>query len=148
MNPVIFTEFNRYSYLHVIFLIAAVTSIIMARIGTDLVYLVPFTLTALYLQAFFQNKVILPICLIALLPLMIFAQNGIVLYVMFTFAGIIHLQLFKLIWSAVIFSGLFFFCLADRWHLHSYIVPSLHLRRSSTLCQTRSLSNCVIQILR
>ncbi|MCQ2148692.1 MAG: HDIG domain-containing protein, partial [Bacteroidales bacterium] len=60
----------------------------------DLLFLVPFTLTALYLQAFFKNKVIVPIIIISLLPLLIFCQNGAVLFVMYSVAGMVSIALF------------------------------------------------------
>lgn len=93
-NPIIFKERNRYYYLILIFLIATISAVLISKINSDLLFIVPFTLTALYLQAFFKNKVIVPIIIISLLPLLIFCQNGSVLFVMYSVAGMVSIALF------------------------------------------------------
>ena len=52
-NRDLFRERNRYFYLLTVFTLAAVTAFLVERINPSLVYLMPFTLTVLYLLAFF-----------------------------------------------------------------------------------------------
>ena len=88
-SPGIFSEFNRYCYLIVVFSISALVTFIVEKAGHENIYLVPFTLIALYLVAFFKTKVVYPVYVISLLPLLIFAHNGVEMFVMYLVAGIV-----------------------------------------------------------
>ena len=88
-SPRLFTEFNRYCYLLVVFSLAAVTTFLVEKTGHDNIYLVPFPLIALYLVAFFKTKVVYPVYVVSILPLLVFAHNGVELYVMYLLAGIV-----------------------------------------------------------
>ena len=91
----IFAKPNRYYYLLTVFSIAAVVSFLMERIAPSLVYVVPFAITVLYLQAFFPKRVVLPVYMVSLLPLLIFSGNGVELFFMFLCAGIVAMNTFK-----------------------------------------------------
>ncbi|MBO8451626.1 MAG: HDIG domain-containing protein [Bacteroidetes bacterium] len=88
-SPGIFSEFNSYCYLIVVFSISALVTFIVEKAGHENIYLVPFTLIALYLVAFFKTKVVYPVYVISLLPLLIFAHNGVEMFVMYLVAGIV-----------------------------------------------------------
>ena len=68
----------------------------MERIAPSLVYLMPFTITVLYLLAFFKKRVVLPVYMVSLLPLLIFSGNGVELFFLFLTAGIVSMITFKL----------------------------------------------------
>lgn len=93
--PLIFIEFNKYIYILTIFIITCFSSILIENINTGLLYLTPFTLTALYLLAFFKKRVVLTVYTISLLPLLIFAHNGIELFVMYLAAGVVTMYVFE-----------------------------------------------------
>jgi len=63
----------------------------------DLEYLllVPFPVFALYLQAFFRGRVIIPVYTVFILPLLIFTHFGMPLFVMYLLAGMVAVYLFK-----------------------------------------------------
>lgn len=86
---------NRLMYILLIFMLAAVVPMIVARFREDLLYMVPFTLFALFLQAFFKNKVVIPVYMVSLLPLLIFTHNGLILYVIFIIAGVVAVFAFQ-----------------------------------------------------
>ena len=88
-NYWVFDESNKYIYLLVIFLFATVLALVVEKVDPALLYLTPFTLVALYLVAFFKKRVVLPVYIISLLPLLIFSHNGVELYVMYSAAGVI-----------------------------------------------------------
>ncbi len=88
-NISIFSQFNKYVYILVIISLAAVTTFAVAKADPKLLYMVPYTLFALFLTAFFKNKVVYPVYVISLLPLLIFSHNGIELFVMFLVAGVV-----------------------------------------------------------
>ena len=90
----IFDEYNKYLYLLLIFTLTAVGSSIVARVDASLFYLMPFTLISLYLLAFFSKRMVFSIYFISLLPMLIFAPNGVELFVMYLVAGSIAMLVF------------------------------------------------------
>ncbi len=87
-NPAIFAEPNRYLYLQLVFLLLTVTALVIGKAAPDFLYMVPFTLGATFLHAFFKPKVIVPVYIVSLIPLLIFCEGGPVLFVMFLVAGL------------------------------------------------------------
>jgi len=95
LNKRIFLDVRKFWYLVLILLISVFAIMAVNKFAPKFLYMVPLTLTALYLEAFFKNKMILPICVVAFMPLLIFAQNGVPLYVMFTVASVVAVFAFK-----------------------------------------------------
>ena len=95
LNRRLFMDHRKFWYLIFIFIIASVLALIINKFAPRCLYMVPFTLTALYLEAFFKNKVIFPICCVSFLPLLVFAENGVVLFVMFLLASIVAVFTFR-----------------------------------------------------
>ncbi len=111
LNRRLFLEHRKFWYLIFIFIIASVLALIINKFAPRCLYMVPFTLTALYLEAFFKNKVIFPICCVSFLPMLIFAENGVVLFVMFLLASIVAVFAFRFFnqgWQQFIMSGIVF----------------------------------------
>ncbi len=92
-NYRIYDNPNTYSYLLVIFLLATVSALSVEKVDPELLYMTPFTLIALYLVAFFKKRVVLPVYIISLLPLLIFSHNGVELFVMYLVAGVVTIFL-------------------------------------------------------
>jgi len=93
-NPKIFYD-SRYPYLVVVFLLAASAALLLSRWDETVLYVVPFTLVALLLQAFMKNRVVVPVYVVSLLPLLIFPHDGPVLFVMFLVAGMVAIYAFR-----------------------------------------------------
>ena len=111
LNRRLFMDHRKFWYLIFIFIIASVLALIINKFAPRCLYMVPFTLTALYLEAFFKNKVIFPICCVSFLPLLVFAENGVVLFVMFLLASIVAVFTFRFSnqgWQQFIMSGIVF----------------------------------------
>lgn len=111
LNRRLFMDHRKFWYLIFIFIIASVLALIINKFAPRCLYMVPFTLTALYLEAFFKNKVIFPICCVSFLPLLVFAENGVVLFVMFLLASIVAVFTFRFFnqgWQQFIVSGIVF----------------------------------------
>ena len=94
-NPAIFKELNRYVYLLFIFLLTTFTSVALDAADPSLLYMTPFSLAALFLLAFFKKRVVLPVYVLSLIPLLIFAHNGTELFVLFLVAGVITMYVFQ-----------------------------------------------------
>ena len=111
LNRRLFMDHRKFWYLIFIFIIASVLALIINKFAPRCLYMVPFTLTALYLEAFFKNKVIFPICCVSFLPLLVFAENGVVLFVIFLLASIVAVFTFRFFnqgWQQFIMSGIVF----------------------------------------
>ena len=93
-NPLIFADNKRYLYLLSVFLLAAVVTFIIERVSPGLMYMIPYPVFALYLLAFFRKRVVLPVYMVSLLPLLIFCGNGMELFVMYLTAGAVAIETF------------------------------------------------------
>lgn len=113
-NPNVFND-NRFYYILLIFLMAAVIPLLIARFREDMLYMVPFTLFALLLQAFFKPRLIIPIYLVSLMPTLILTHNGLILFTIFSVAGVIAVEAFRHvthIWWQFVVAGITFMVLA------------------------------------
>ena len=94
-NRMVFNDKSRYLYLLFVFLLSAVVTFLMERFAPSYMYLIPYPVFALYLRAFFRKRVVLPVYVICLLPLLIFDGNGMELFVMYLTAGIVTVLTFQ-----------------------------------------------------
>lgn len=113
---------SRFLYILLIFLLASIITMIVARIREDLLYMVPYTLFALLLQAFFKPKVIVPVYIVSLMPLLVFTHNGLILFVMYVVAGVFAIYGFQFLgrgWKQFVLAGLTFLLLSlTYWGFH------------------------------
>ena len=93
-NPAIFQDGSRYFYLLFLFILASVVTFLAERLAPGILYMIPFPVFALYLQAFFRDRVVVPVYTVMLLPLLIFCGGGMELFVMYLTAGIVTVQTF------------------------------------------------------
>ena len=93
-NPLIFQSGNRYFYLLFLFVLSSVVTFLAERLAPGILFLIPFPVFALYLQAFFRDRVVVPVYTVMLLPLLIFCGGGMQLFVMYLTAGIVTIQTF------------------------------------------------------
>ena len=101
-------------YLLVIYLLATFLAIGVEKADPALLYMTPFTLVALYLVAFFKKRVVLPVYILSLLPLLIFSHNGVELFVMYLTAGVITIffaEIFNRGWKQFITAFIVFLVL-------------------------------------
>jgi len=94
-NRDIFQEPNRYYYLLTVFSLTAVAAFLVERLAPTLAYLVPFPIVILYMMAFFKKRVVLPVYIVSLLPLLLFSGNGVELFFIFLCAGIVSMNTFR-----------------------------------------------------
>lgn len=93
-RPSIFQD-NRFFYILMVFLLTGVGTLMALRSGGKVFLIVPYTLAALYLQAFFRMNVIAPVYMVSLLPLLVFAEDGTVWFMMFLLAGLLAAYSFQ-----------------------------------------------------
>jgi putative nucleotidyltransferase with HDIG domain len=93
-NANIFSEYNRYLYLLMVFTLAAVGALMAARFNPDIFHMLPFTLVALYLLAFFKQRMVFTMYFISLIPLLLLAPDGVELFVIYLVAGTVGMFVF------------------------------------------------------
>ena len=91
-NYKIFAD-NRYYYLLFIFTIAAATIILVSRFAPGWTFVMPLTVIALYMQAFVKGRVIIPVYIVSLLPLLVYTEHGAELFIIFLIGGIASIYL-------------------------------------------------------
>ena len=94
-NAMIFKDYNRYLYVVVVFTLIASVELLLIKFAPQWIFIFPFSVAALYLQAFFRTRVIYPVYIATLLPLLLFAENGAAMFMMYLVSGVITLYVFK-----------------------------------------------------
>lgn len=94
-NAMIFKDYNRYLYVVVVFTLIAAVELLLIKFAPQWIFIFPFSVAALYLQAFFRTRVIYPVYIATLLPLLLFAENGAAMFMMYLVSGVITLYVFK-----------------------------------------------------
>ncbi|NLZ51256.1 MAG: hypothetical protein GX899_06100, partial [Rikenellaceae bacterium] len=94
-NPEIFSQKSLYSYLIMVIVIFMLAGIIVPRVESGLIYLVPFGLCAMLLEPFFENRLIYIVYAITLLPILFFSESPVVVYMVFLVGGVVPVYLFR-----------------------------------------------------
>ena len=94
VNIQILREKRRFNFIIFLILLTYISTVVVRDAGSEYLFMIPFAVIALYMMAFFPAKVVLPIYMISLLPLLITAENGIELYTLNLFAGAVTLMSF------------------------------------------------------
>jgi putative nucleotidyltransferase with HDIG domain len=93
-NYHIFEQYNKYLYVLLVFALSAIASFTVAQTEPEFFYMVPFTLIALYLLAFFSRRLVLTVYIISLLPMLIAAPDGIELFFIYLCGGVAAIYVF------------------------------------------------------
>lgn len=93
-NYHIFEKYNKYLYVLLVFALSAVASFVVAQTEPRYFYMVPYTLIALYLLAFFTRRLVFTVYFISLLPMLIAAPEGIELFFIYLCGGVVVIYVF------------------------------------------------------
>lgn len=93
-NGEIFEDLKRWAYLLFIVLLAAAMALGIEKANTSLLYMTPFSLIALYQMAFFKKRVVMPVYILSLLPLLVFAHGGMELFMINLTGGLVTMLVF------------------------------------------------------
>ena len=85
-----FTD-RRYYYLVFVYALCSITITLICRINPAWLFITPLTLAAMYLQAFVRARVIVPVYIISLFPLLVYADYGASLFVIFLAGGMVSI---------------------------------------------------------
>ena len=130
-NYRIFDEYNKYLYLLLVFSLAAVGASMASRFNPDVFYLIPFNLVALYLLAFFKKRMVFIVYFISMLPVLIFAPNGMEVFIMYLVSGTVGMFVFERFnrgWLQFVTALIVFVVMALVWAAFRFLegVDSLH----------------------
>lgn len=115
VNSDILRQRNRFYFLLAITLLMFIITVITKQVNSQLLFIVPYAVFALYMMAFFKAKLVFPLYMIALMPVLVICEHGVELYIINVFGGGIALLLFSFFnrgwWqffnSLIIFIGIF-----------------------------------------
>lgn len=94
-NRELFRNRSAYLYLILIVTVTMLAAIIVPRVESGLIYLVPFTLCVLLLEPFFDDRLIYMVYTVALLPLLLYSESVVVVFSIFLVAGIVSIYTFR-----------------------------------------------------
>ncbi len=88
-KPSMLNSLNEFLFVLLIMFIEAVATFVCCngKLPSNIVYLMPFPVFALYYMAFLSKKVVMPLYSLSLLPVLVFCQGGGYLYVIFLVGG-------------------------------------------------------------
>ncbi len=78
---------NKLNFLLMQMILIIMVTVIVRDYDQSYLYLVPYSVFALYITSFFTSKIVLPVYLIIMLPVIVIAQNGLEIYIINTLAG-------------------------------------------------------------
>ena len=91
----IFSRPNKYMYLLMVFSLATVGASVATYVDAALFYIIPFSVVAFYLLAFFKKRLVFIVYFISLLPVLMLAPNGMELFVIYLVAGSTGMLVFQ-----------------------------------------------------
>lgn len=86
-NIWVFKGFNRYFFILLLFTMVIFVTTIVSEKSVHLLYLVPYSVFAMYLLAFYKNAFAFPMYVLILLPLFLISSDGMELFFMNLAAG-------------------------------------------------------------
>ena len=117
-NPSLFDRYNKYLYVLMIFTISVVASSVMSQTDIGSFYMIPYTLISVYLLAFFSRRMVYTVYVLSLVPLLIFAPDGIQLFFIYLLAGVVCIQVFESFskgWLQFVMAFIIFLVMAAVW---------------------------------
>ena len=94
-NRIILKKMNELLFVLMVFLISTICALTVGRVHPVVLYMVPFMLPALWLQAFFKNRAVVTLYIVSLLPLLLFTHSGSALFFIFLVGGLVAIYTFK-----------------------------------------------------
>jgi len=87
-RPSTFNSPGEYYFILTVFFISSVVTVIFSNFDFEYSYLIPYPVFALYFLAFFRRRLVLPMFMASLLPLLVISPEGMSLYFIFLVGGV------------------------------------------------------------
>lgn len=123
VNFDILSSGNKFNFLLLVVVMAFLATVFARRFDAHIMFGVPYAVFALYMMAFFRNRLVFPIYMIALTPILVISEYGVEIYLMNVVAGGIALVSFSFLYkgwlqflnSFIICMGMFIVHIAFRF---------------------------------
>ncbi len=123
VNFDILSSGNKFNFLLLVVVMAFLATVFARRFDAHIMFGVPYAVFALYMMAFFRNRLVFPIYMIALTPILVISEYGVEIYLMNVVAGGIALVSFSFLYkgwlqflnSFIICMGMFIIHIAFRF---------------------------------
>ena len=91
----IFTQYNRYLYVLLLYVLFSTITFVMAREEVDVYYMIPYSLMAMYMMAFFRKGFVMIMYFITLLPLLIATSGTVSVFFIQLVAGFMGIYVYQ-----------------------------------------------------
>ena len=91
----IFTQYNRYLYVLLLYVLFSTITFVMAREEVDVYYMIPYSLMAMYMMAFFRKGFVMIMYFITLLPLLIATSGTVSVFFIQLVAGFMGIYIYQ-----------------------------------------------------
>lgn len=139
----IFGQFNRYLYVLLLYVLFSSVTFTLARGEADMYYMIPYSLMAMYMMAFFRKGFVMIMYFITLLPLLVVTTGTVPVFFMHLISGFMGIYIYQRLnkgWLQFVGSFIIYlimslvwvgFCLmfdnVGNWYLLLYIALSAGL---------------------
>ena len=84
-----FSQYNEFLFIITLFAVACVVTFLFSNLPANWCYMIPYPAFALYYRSFFRKRLVIPLYVLCLLPLLIFIQGGAQFFVLFLLSGFV-----------------------------------------------------------
>ena len=91
----IFTQYTRYLYVLLLYVLFSTITFVMAREEVDVYYMIPYSLMAMYMMAFFRKGFVMIMYFITLLPLLIATSGTVSVFFIQLVAGFMGIYVYQ-----------------------------------------------------
>lgn len=114
----IFSQFNRYLYVLLLYVLFSSVTFTLARGEADMYYMIPYSLMAMYMMAFFRKGFVMIMHFITLLPLLVVTTGTVPVFFMHLIAGFMGIYVFQRLnkgWLQFVGSFIIYLIMAVVW---------------------------------
>lgn len=90
-----FNHLNELIFMLTLFVAACLVTFVFCKLPARFMYMVPFPVFALFYKGFFRKRLVLPLYVLSLLPLLICVEGGAQLFMIFLFSGFVGVYAFE-----------------------------------------------------
>ena len=91
----VFGQFNKYLYVLLLYALFCSITFLLAREETDMYYMIPYSLMAMFMMAFFRKGFVMTMYFITLLPILIVTTGTVSVFFMHLVAGFMGIYIYQ-----------------------------------------------------
>lgn len=114
----IFTQFNKYMYVLLLYVLFSSVTFVMAQEEVHMYYMIPYSLMAMFMMAFFRKGFVMAMYFVTLLPLLIATSGTITVFFIHLLAGVVGIFVYQKLnkgWLQFVGSFIIFLIMVAVW---------------------------------